>query len=490
MSSADFWLSLPADISALPSPGSATAEASLEGVSTAAMTPFGGGGKRHLTIPGYASGVRRRMLATAPRQWVENTTGHRSPPIHRRGEKIRPSGLYVPTASPLRLFYWCFKVLPDLLGQIWDTGHGNDHEAGRIAVAGGGETEGRPHAVSPLLLQGGRGEGGGEGELETWGFVDRREADKNTLGEVLRRYQREVTPAKKSADIESIKIDVILKDASLPKLKMSPITSTGVASWRDRRLKEVSGATVNREIDVLSTVLNHARREWGIHLENPIPYVKRPDKARARDRRFSAEEEAYLLAALTGGQRQADGTYSKGARNPWLLPLVQLAIETAMRRGELLALEWEHVDLKRQTAHLPDTKNGDARTVPLSTRAVAILAALPQPDADEDEEVEADARRTGRVFATTALALRKGFTRSIERAQEQYVADCKAAKRKPLAGFLVDVHFHDTRHEAASRLAEKLSNVLELSAVTGHRDLRMLKRYYHPRAEDLAKKLG
>src|SRR6218665_2199727 len=118
------------------------------------------GGKRHLTIPGYASGVRRRMLATAPRQWVENTTGHRSPPIHRRGEKIRPSGLYVPTASPLRLFYWCFKVLPDLLGQIWDTGHGNDHEAGRIAVAGEGETDGLPHAVSHLLVQGGRREVG------------------------------------------------------------------------------------------------------------------------------------------------------------------------------------------------------------------------------------------------------------------------------------------------------------------------------------------
>ena len=331
-----------------------------------------------------------------------------------------------------------------------------------------------------------------ERELETSGFVDRREADKNTLGEVLRRYQKEVTPSKKSAVIESVKIDVILKDAVLPKLKMSAITSTAVASWRDRRLKEVVGATVNRDIDVLSTVLNHARREWGIHVENPIPYVKRPEKARARERRFSTEEEAYLLAALTGGKRMADGTFSKGARNPWLLPLVQLAIETAMRRGELLALEWENVDLKRQTAHLPDTKNGDARTVPLSTKAVAILAALPKPQADEDDESEneADVSRTGRVFATTALALRKGFTRAIERAQEQYIADCKAAKRKPVAGFLADVHFHDTRHEAASRLAEKLSNVVELSAVTGHRDLRMLKRYYHPRAEDLARKLG
>ena len=252
----------------------------------------------------------------------------------------------------------------------------------------------------------------------------------------------------------------------------------------------MTGGTVNREIDVLSTVFNHARREWDIHVENPIRSIKRPEKARARDRRFSSEEESYLLAALTGGERLVDGTFSKGARNPWLLPLVKLAIETAMRRGELLSLTWENVDLERQTAHLPDTKNGDSRTVPLSTRAVAILKALPTPEADEDVEGEAEVQRTGAVFPTTALALRKGFARAIERAQEQYRADCKQAKRRPIPGFLEDVHFHDTRHEAASRLAEKLTNVLELSAMTGHRDLRMLKRYYHPRAEDLAKKLG
>ena len=329
-----------------------------------------------------------------------------------------------------------------------------------------------------------------ERAADTGGVVDRREAEKNTLGAILRRYQVEVTPSKKSADIESVKIDVLMKDATLPKLKMSAVTSSAVASWRDRRLKQVSGATVNREIDVLSAVINHARREWGVHVENPIPLIKRPEKARARDRRFSVEEETYLLAALTGGERLADGTFSKGARNPWLLPLVKLAIETAMRRGELLSLTWENVDLKRQTAHLPDTKNGDPRTVPLSTRAVAILQALPLPEVDEeDSDIEAP-QRTGPVFPTTALALRKGFARAIERAQEQYRADCKQAKRRPAAGFLEDVHFHDTRHEAASRLAEKLTNVLELSAVTGHKDLRMLKRYYHPRAEDLAKKLG
>ncbi|MCA6218817.1 site-specific integrase [Ideonella sp. B7] len=325
-----------------------------------------------------------------------------------------------------------------------------------------------------------------ERELETTGFVDRREADKNTLAEVLRRYQEEITPSKKSANIESVKINVILKDAILPKLKMTAVTSDAIAAWRDRRLEDVTGATVNRELDVLSAVLNHARREWRIHVENPVRDVKRPERANARDRRFSPEEESYLLAALTGGERQTDGTFSKGARNPWLLPLVQLALETAMRRGELLSLQWENVDLDRQTAHLPETKNGDSRTVPLSTRAVAILKALPR-DAEEDEQ-EAD--RHGPVFETTALALRKGFVRSVERAQQRYVEDCRKARRKPRPGFLEDVHFHDTRHEAASRLADKLSNVLELSAVTGHRDLRMLKRYYHPRAEDLAKKLG
>ena len=148
-----------------------------------------------------------------------------------------------------------------------------------------------------------------------------------------------------------------------------------------------------------------------------------------------------------------------------------------MRRGELLALDWAHVNLEAQTAHLPDTKNGDPRTVPLSKKAVAVLKALPTP-------------HNGPVFPMTPMALRKAFTRAIERARSKYADDCKEAKRRPVSAFLADVHFHDTRHEAASRLADKLSNVLELSAVTGHRDSRMLKRYYHPRAEDLAKKLG
>jgi integrase len=316
-----------------------------------------------------------------------------------------------------------------------------------------------------------------EREFETTGFVDRREAEKTTLRAVLERYGREITPRKKSAEMEAVKIKVILKDAVLPDIKMSALGSAEVAAWRDRRLQSVTGATVCREIDVLSSAINHARREWGIHVENPIPLVKRPDKARARDRRLSAEEERYLFQALEGAPRRADGTFEKAARNPWFVPIMTLALETAMRRGELLALEWKHVDLKCQTAHLPDTKNGDPRTVPLSKRAVTILTGLPRSE-------------TGQVFPISKMSLRKGFARGLERARAQYRTDCRAAGREPSPGFLADVHFHDTRHEAASRLANKLSNVLELSAVTGHKDLRMLKRYYHPRAEELAKKLG
>ena len=327
-----------------------------------------------------------------------------------------------------------------------------------------------------------------EREMETTGFVDRKTADTHTLAKILERYRDEITPSKKSAEIETVKINVILKDKVLVGLKVTAIDSKAVAAWRDRRLTQVSGGTVNREIDVLSAVFNHSRREWGIHHENPIPYVKRPEKAKARDRRLSPDEEKYLLAYLQAGERKGDGTFSTGTRNPWLSPLFRLAIESAMRRGELLALLWENVDLDRQTAHLPDTKNGDARTVPLSTKAVAILRALPYQA--DDESAGEDEPRVGPVFRTTAIALRRGFTRAIQGAREQYLADCKAAKKKPARAFLDDVHFHDSRHEATSRLAEKLSNVLELSAVTGHRDIRMLKRYYHPRAEDIAKKLG
>lgn len=320
-----------------------------------------------------------------------------------------------------------------------------------------------------------------ERELDTNGFVDRRVTESTTFSQILERYAKDVTPLKRSHDSESALIRVLLRDPLLAQLRMSALTSQAVAEWRDRRLAEVSGSTVNRELNVISAVVNHSRREWGIHMENPVALVKRPPTNRARDRRLSPEEQRYLMAALEPSPRRPDGTFLKGgSRNPYITPIVLLALETAMRQGEILRLSWEHISLDEQVAHLPKTKNGDARDVPLSRRAVEILRGVIKGD-----EVPTE----GRVFRTTADALKKGFPRALARARASYLESCKADGKRPKPGFLENIHFHDTRHEATTRLSEKLDSVLELSAVTGHRDLRMLKRYYHPRASDLAKKL-
>ena len=293
-------------------------------------------------------------------------------------------------------------------------------------------------------------------------------------GAILKRYKREVTPSKKTADLEGDRIDVLLRDKALMDLKAAALTGSILAEWRDRRLEKVSGGTVNREIDIISHAINVARKEWKIHIDNPVQLIRRPPKSKARDRRLLPGEEAVLLAAMDGDARRPDGTFRQVARNYWIKSIVLLAIEPAMRRGELPSLRWENVDLERRTAYLPDTKNGEARNVPLSTRAVAVLEALPRAI-------------TGQVFPVSENAFKLAFDRSVRRARRTYL---KEAGDNADPRFMVGLRFHDLRHEATSRLAERLPNVIELAAVTGHKDLRMLKRYYHPSAEDLARKLG
>lgn len=300
-----------------------------------------------------------------------------------------------------------------------------------------------------------------ESEMDRGVWRDRSSADSTTLYALLDRYAKDVAPTKKGADVELLRLRTLARD-DLARFKLSALSPLVLADWRDRRLSSgCAGATVRRELDVLSALFNWARRELMIAVENPVAGIRRPPPSRARDRRFEDGEEARLMAALEDGPGvRADGkTYRQGTRNPWVRPAVELATETAMRRGELLALRWENINLQKRTAHLLDTKNGESRTVPLSSRAVAVLSGLPRSI-------------DGRVFPITANALKLAFER--------------AAKR---AG-LEDFRFHDLRHEATSRLAERLPNLIELASVTGHKDLRMLKRYYHPRAEDLALKLG
>lgn len=315
-----------------------------------------------------------------------------------------------------------------------------------------------------------------ESELERGVFIDRSEAESTTLADILGRYGKEVSREHRGHESERIRLSALQRHR-IGKLSLAKLKARDIAAYRDERMKTVSRATVSRELDLLRSALNVARRDWGFNLENPVSLVRRPKLNNARSRIFIADEETRLLAALANEGRDRHGRLGSGTRNPWISPMVELALQTAMRRGELLALRWENIDLHARTAHLPLTKNGRPRTVPLSSQAVAILRNLPRT-------------LNGQVFPITAMALRLAFTRAVERARKTYEVECRNAGIAPDSRLLNDLHFHDLRHIATSRLAEKLPNVVELSAVTGHSDLKMLARYYHVSPAALARKIA
>jgi len=311
-----------------------------------------------------------------------------------------------------------------------------------------------------------------ESEMLRGVFVQRTESEQTTVKELLDRYQREVMPTLKGGYREQSRIKAL--QAGLGAYSLAALNSSMIAKYRDRRLSTVSEKTgrlvgpqtVKHELGLLQRALKMAVMEWGIALPAGIPTatVKKPSLPNARDRRLVGDEEERLLAEC--GK----------SRNPWLRPTVIFAIETAMRAGEILekwelnketgsqekksiGLQWSDIDLKKRTAHLPKTKNGEARTVPLSSRAVAVLESLPRS-------------LDGRVFGTTYEGIHQSFVRACHRAG------------------ITGLRFHDLRHEATSRLFEKGFNPMEVSAITGHKTLQMLKRYTHLRAEDLAKRMG
>ncbi len=292
-----------------------------------------------------------------------------------------------------------------------------------------------------------------EYEMDRGIFVSRAEAESTTLKELLDRYREEITPLKKGAASEAIRLRALAR-LPLAQRIVAGIRGVDIARYRDSRLKKVTPATVKRDLVILSHLFEVARKEWGIHVHNPVKDIKLPSNNKPRDRRLQTglpgekSEETRLMEAC------------RDARNPYLLPIVRLALETAMRQGELVSLRWEHIDLNRRIAHLPDTKNGDSRTVPLSSTAIQILRAQPRS-------------LHGPVFpGLTTEAVKRAFRRATRRAG------------------IGNLRFHDLRHEATTRLFEKGLNIMEVASITGHKDLRMLRRYTHLKAEDLARKLG
>ena len=204
-----------------------------------------------------------------------------------------------------------------------------------------------------------------ESSMDTGGHASVGKAHDLLLTSVLERYVHEVTPSKRGAQRETESIRFMQRH-KMAAYSMANLTPSVIAGYRDERLKTVSAGTIIREICILSSVITHARKEWSLPIANPCALVRKPPSPQGRTRQITNEEEIKLLHELKPIKR----------RSTWMIPIVQLALETAMRRGELLALCWENVDLVAQTARLPMTKNGTTRIVPLSKKAVSIFSCI------------------------------------------------------------------------------------------------------------------
>ncbi|AMK77582.1 MULTISPECIES: tyrosine-type recombinase/integrase [Methylomonas] len=283
-----------------------------------------------------------------------------------------------------------------------------------------------------------------ETQIDHGTFLDRTEAESTSLGELIDRYQSEVSPTKKCYESEIRRLRLLKR--GLGHLIVASIQGKHIAAYRDKRLKEGKAtATVLRELGNLSHIFSVAIKDWGIPITaNPVQLIRKPSASKGRDRRLVENELELLLAALSDTNE--------------VKTIVELAIETAMRRSELLSVKWENVDIENRFILLPDTKNGESRAVPLSSKALSILEGIDRQSSDK-------------VFRTRPDSVTQAFTRACNRAGIQ------------------DLRFHDLRHESTSRLFEKGLNTMEVSSITGHKTLAMLKRYTHLKAADLALKL-
>ena len=304
-------------------------------------------------------------------------------------------------------------------------------------------------------------------------FSDMSIAEGLTLAEGLKKYLKEITPHKKGKYQETNRINRLISNTKISDKTFATFKSFDCAKYRDEMSDlGLSASTINKELSIISHLFEVALKDWGISCINPVKQIAKPKVENSRNRRLSALEEQYLVQALADNSA---GTRS----NKVVIDIVLFAIETGMRKSEPFKLTWQDVDLKKQVAYLHDTKNGKPRGVPLSSQAVKILKG-------DDDDTIVKIRR-GKVFNTTYSALTQSFRRAVVRAISLYEKDTTPDMR--IEGFLDDFTYHDLRHEATTRLADKLQ-MHELMKVTGYSDARMLARYYHPKPEDLAKKLG
>lgn len=293
-----------------------------------------------------------------------------------------------------------------------------------------------------------------ENKMDRGVFTDRGEAERTTVGELIVRFTKEFAPHHyrvREDEKEAWRYQCAHLKKALGEYSLASIDQKIVKKYRDDRKKIVSDSTVRKELYMLSKLFGYAEKEEEIALPrgNPVSKVRMPADGKPRGRRLTAVEWKRLEEEC------------RASRNIYLWPSVELALESSARQGELLFVKWKNVDLVKGTAFLEKTKNGEARTVPLSPIAISILKGLPRSF-------------EGAVIPVQRMTLYHAFKAAVKRAG------------------IEDFTFHDLRHEGLSRLAERGDfSLLEMAAVSGHKTIQVLKKHYvHLQAENLAKKLG
>lgn len=251
----------------------------------------------------------------------------------------------------------------------------------------------------------------------------------------------------------------------LGKFSISAITPMVLSKYRDERSKEVGPQAVKHDLSMLSRIFNTAIKERGFALPfgNPVSQIRLPKLPPSRNRRLKPHELEMIL---------------ENTQSQLIKDIIIFAIDTAMRREEIVEIRWDDVDLMKKTLYIPKSKNREPRTIYLFPDALKILKKLKS----------GTIRIDGRVFGMSKESVTQAFSRARDRARAKYDAENKAKNRDSDPKFLMDLHFHDLRHEATSLLFEKRKlDIITASEITGHKDSKMLKRYAHPHIENIRK---
>lgn len=293
-----------------------------------------------------------------------------------------------------------------------------------------------------------------ETEMRQGKYFKTIEAKKHTLADLIDRYIENDLPQRKS-DHKKFETQLNWWKDKIGAYFLIDITPSILAEYRDILLKEPSpkgkienktfrsNATVNRYMASLSIALTKATREWGWLEENPMFKVDKKRESKGRTRFLSQDEQNALLKAC------------KDQKNPLILLLVVIALSTGARFSEIINLKWKNVDFERKRIHLMDTKNGDNRTVPISSIAYKLLK---------------QHSKVRKINSDFVFAREDGKQPMDLRFQWETVLKNSQVK---------DFTFHDLRHTAASNLAMGDASLLEIAQILGHKTMAMVQRYSH-----------